>query len=102
MFKKKYNQKEYSERKEGEWQKKYHQLARHMEVYVENNREVQDEFARKRQGLRNEIANVYKNNSELNLVIKELTLNNIGLMEELKNTSLELNEAKSTIHKLSS
>lgn len=69
---------------------------------MENNREVQDEFARKRQGLRNEIANVYKNNSELNLVIKELTLNNIGLMEELKNTSLELNEAKSTIHKLSS
>jgi hypothetical protein len=47
-----------------------------MDIYVENNRELQEEFALQREITQKELRNIYSVNMELNMKIRELTIKN--------------------------
>ncbi len=98
-FKSRHGMKSWLEKVELEWQKKYKQLSRHMDVYIENSKEVNEQLIRQRESLKVELHSAYRDNSELNLALRELTVANIGLMEHLSKVKGELRDIQGQFQK---
>jgi hypothetical protein len=76
LFRGKFNLQSWTTKFDSDWHRKYNQLARYMDIYVENNRELQEEFALQREITQKELRNIYSVNMELNMKIRELTIKN--------------------------
>lgn len=100
FFKGKYNLQSWSQKVDSEWHKKYNQLSRHMDIYVENNKEIQEEFARLRKASEKELQYVYDCNSELREKQRQLAIMNLAQAEELKSKKLEVIESRKMLEKL--
>lgn len=99
-FKGRYNLQSWTSKVDSEWHRKYNQLARHMDIYVENSKEVQEEFARQREISKKELEQIYHINAELNLQIRQLTTSNAVQAEQLKAVKLEAMEATKALEEV--